>query len=192
MASFLKSTRLAKLARMGSSSKAHPGDEVVNPLDCIFSCSVCANTFSEVYDGRDETVQGLSDGINPKERLVTRLYVSSCGHVICTKHMEGGGKFARTQRKPQPEHATDSLAPLGPPFHPAGTRPRAPCPVCAKEKGEDHPRELYSVRGFKEGQYDPAISKHWFSTPPMKLDGASKEMEAFRVCSTSPNPSARC
>lgn len=50
-----------------------------------------------------------------------------------------------------------------------------------KENGEDRPRELYSVRGFKEGEYDPAIPKQWFSAPPVKLDGKDKEMEALRV-----------
>ncbi|KAF2466913.1 uncharacterized protein BDR25DRAFT_376455 [Lindgomyces ingoldianus] len=142
---------------MESFTKAHPDPEGITPLDVIFSCCVCHATFSEVYDGCS-TVQGLSDGINPKERLVTKLWLSSCCHVICSKHLEGGA----------------------PPFHPAGTRPRAPCPVCAQERGEDRPRELYSVRGFTEGEFDSAIPACWFTTPPIKLDAAGKEMEALR------------
>lgn len=71
-------------------SKAQPNDEGVTPLDVIFSCSVCGDTFADVYHGHRDTVDGLSDGINPKERLVTRLYVSACCHVICIKHIEGG------------------------------------------------------------------------------------------------------
>jgi len=75
---------------------------------------------------------------------------------------------------------TDS-SPLGPSFHPTGEQPRAPCPVCEQETGEKRARELYSVRGFKPGEHDPAIPKFWFSAPPMKLDANGKEMEALRV-----------
>ncbi|KAF2690634.1 hypothetical protein K458DRAFT_354819 [Lentithecium fluviatile CBS 122367] len=140
-------------------SKAPPAEEGPSPLDIIFACSVCGDTFSDVYEGRTESAQGISDGINPKDRPVSRLYVSACCHVICIKHIEGGN---------------------GPPFHPAGQHPRAPCPVCAKDGGEEKPRELYAIRGFKQGEYDPAIPKFWFTAPPMKLDRDGKEMEALR------------
>lgn len=77
------------------SSKAPPEREAVTPLDCIFACSVCGDVFSEIYQQHD-TVHGLSDGINSKERNVTRLYVTSCCHVVCIKHIEGGnGEFFR-------------------------------------------------------------------------------------------------
>ena len=69
----------------------------------------------------------------------------------------------------------------GPPFHPAGTRPRAPCPICTEEKGEKDPKELYSIRGFKKGEFDSAIPSVWFLAPPIKLDASGKEMEALRV-----------
>ncbi|ORY09134.1 hypothetical protein BCR34DRAFT_381973 [Clohesyomyces aquaticus] len=145
------------LIDMDGFTKAHPVSKPVTPLDVVFSCGVCHETFADIYGGC-ATVEGLSDGINPKERLVTKLWLSACCHVYCGKHLEGGG----------------------PPFHPAGTRPRAACPVCAKEKGEDRLRELYSIRGFKEGEYDSAIPACWFTTPPIKLDAAGKEMEALR------------
>jgi hypothetical protein len=64
----------------------------VTPLDVIFSCCVCNSTFSEVYKGPCETVKMLSDGINPKERIVSRLFLASCCHVFCGSHLEGGGK----------------------------------------------------------------------------------------------------
>lgn len=78
-------------------SKAQPGnDDDITPLDCIFACSVCGDVFSDVYQQPD-TVHGLSDGINSKDRIVTRLYVASCCHVICIKHIEGGsGEFSRS------------------------------------------------------------------------------------------------
>lgn len=80
---------LRKAARMAD-AKIHSPDGGVAPLDAIFACSVCGDTLTDVYSGPRETVQGLSDGINTKDRLVTRLYVSSCCHVICDKHIEGG------------------------------------------------------------------------------------------------------
>ncbi|KAF2118004.1 hypothetical protein BDV96DRAFT_489107 [Lophiotrema nucula] len=143
---------------MGTFTKAQPEDEGNSALDVIFACCICQATVSDIYDGNDESVQGLSDGINPKDRIVSRLWLTSCCHVMCNKHIEGGG----------------------PPFHPAGTRPRAPCPICAKEKGEKDPKELYSIRGFKKGEYDSAIPSVWFLAPPIKLDASGKEMEALR------------
>lgn len=50
-----------------------------------------------------------------------------------------------------------------------------------KEKDHREPRELYSIRGFNIGEYDPQIPPNWFTTPPIKLDGNGKEMEALRV-----------
>ena len=79
-----------------SPAKAQPEEEGPSNLDIIFACSVCHDTLSDVYRGHDESVQGLSDGINKKDRLVTRLYISSCCHVICIKHIEdGNGGWAR-------------------------------------------------------------------------------------------------
>lgn len=60
-------------------------------LNFIYACSVCGVTFADIHESHNETVQGLSDGINPKERLVTKLYLSGCSHVFCGKHIEGGG-----------------------------------------------------------------------------------------------------
>lgn len=72
----------------------------------------------------------------------------------------------------------------GPPFHPAGQKPKAPCPVCVRDKGDSTIRELYSIRGFHGDEYDPAIPPVWFTAPPISLDGQSKEMEALRVSSS--------
>lgn len=61
-------------------------------LNFIYACSICGATFADTYEGHHETVQGLSDGINPKDRLVTKLYLSDCCHVFCGEHIEGGGE----------------------------------------------------------------------------------------------------
>lgn len=76
---------------------------------------------------------------------------------------------------------TDAID-TGPAFHPAGQRPKAPCPACLKEKGDNELRDLYSVRGFNKDEYDPQIPPSWFTAPPIRLDGSGKEMEALRVC----------
>ncbi|KAK1908447.1 hypothetical protein P3342_009296 [Pyrenophora teres f. teres] len=128
------------------------------PLNFIYACSVCYASFADVYEGHHETVRGLSDGINPKDRLVTRIFLASCCHVFCSSHIEGGG----------------------PPFHPAGQQPKAPCPICIKEKSDSTERELYSIRGFHKDEYDPHIPPSWFTAPPIRLDGSGKEMEALR------------
>lgn len=72
-------------------SSALPGVEA-SPLNFIYACSICCATFADAYEGHNETVQGLSDGINPKERLVTKLYLGNCCHVFCGEHIEGGGE----------------------------------------------------------------------------------------------------
>jgi hypothetical protein len=84
MPSFLKTFRKM------SSTKAQPEKEGPSNLDVIFACSVCGDTLADVYKDHDESVQGFSDGINNKERLVARLYISSCCHVFCIKHIEDG------------------------------------------------------------------------------------------------------
>jgi len=86
---FLKMLGLDRLR----SEPAPRRQQGITPLEVIFSCCVCNDTFSDVYAGPNETVKMLSDGINMKERIVTRLFLASCCHVFCTKHLEGGGKL---------------------------------------------------------------------------------------------------
>lgn len=79
---------------MSSGSVTVPPGEGVAPLNFIYACSVCCYALTDVYEGHRETVLGLSDGINPKDRLVTHLWLASCCHVFCSSHLEAGGKFA--------------------------------------------------------------------------------------------------
>ena len=64
----------------------------IAPLNFIYACSVCCASFADVYQGHNESVRGLSDGINPKERLVAKLYLAACCHVFCSNHLEGRGE----------------------------------------------------------------------------------------------------
>lgn len=149
----------------------------IAPLNFIYSCAICSATFADAYEGHEETVQDLSDGVNPRNRIVTRTFLATCCHVFCAKHLENGGK---SQLQNYCLLTANTIA-TAPAFHPAGQRPRAPCPVCVKDKGDSEPRDLYSVRGFKKDQHDPLIPPAWFTAPPIRLDGNSKEMEALRV-----------
>jgi hypothetical protein len=81
------------LSVLGSSSTMSLPDPALSPLNFIYACSVCCRSFADVYEGHSETVQGLSDGINRKQRLVTRVWLASCCHVFCSSHMDGGGQF---------------------------------------------------------------------------------------------------
>ncbi|PVI07897.1 hypothetical protein DM02DRAFT_235382 [Periconia macrospinosa] len=133
-------------------------DRDEEPLDVIFACAACGDKFSEIYKDHHQTVAGFTDSINKRIRLVTRLYVGSCSHVFCIKHI-GDGR--------------------GPAFHAAGKRPSAPCPVCIRDGRGDEPRDLFSVRGFQPGQYDPTLPKEWF-LPPSRLLATEDHSEALR------------
>jgi hypothetical protein len=97
---------------MAAGSVTVPPGEAVAPLNFIYACSVCCYTLADVYDGQNETVRGLSDGINPKNRLVTHLYLASCCHVFCGSHLEGGGESAPVA--PVFEILTPSSTPISP------------------------------------------------------------------------------
>jgi hypothetical protein len=77
---------------MASGSVTVPPGEAAAPLNFIYACSVCCYTLADVYEDQNETVRGLSDGINPKDRIVTHLYLASCCHVFCGSHLDGGGE----------------------------------------------------------------------------------------------------
>ncbi|KAJ4378285.1 hypothetical protein N0V86_005985 [Didymella sp. IMI 355093] len=139
------------MAAMEPAAPSAPQTLASDPRNFIYACSICCATFADTYEGHNETVQGLSDGINPKDRLVTKLYLSSCCHVFCGEHIEGGGQ-----------------------------KPRALCPWCFKENGDATLRDLYSIRGFEDDEHDPQIPSTWFTAPPVNIDIRTKEMEALR------------
>jgi hypothetical protein len=89
---FFTSIHLTRVATMSSELAKGPMEQNVTALNFIYACSICCTSFADVYEGKNETVRGLSDGINPKERIVTRLFLSNCCHVFCSNHLEGGGK----------------------------------------------------------------------------------------------------
>ena len=63
----------------------------INAQDIVFSCCVCHDTLSEVYDEPDRHL-GLHHQPNQAEGRITKLYLTACAHVVCAKHLEGGGE----------------------------------------------------------------------------------------------------
>ncbi|KAI9717482.1 MAG: hypothetical protein M1828_007182 [Chrysothrix sp. TS-e1954] len=129
------------------------------PIEIILSCNVCCKPISEVYREADSD-KGFSDGTAGRdvERQVTKLWLTECTHLTCGEHLEGGGV----------------------PFHPAGQQPKARCPYCVANKNKHDKVTLYGIRGCNDDQYDPAIPKNFFNTPPITLDGREAGLDALR------------
>jgi hypothetical protein len=69
------------------------------------------------------------------------------------------------------------------PFHPQDQQPQAPCPKCIADKNDDSPKDLFSIQGLQEGQYDPTIPEMWMHCPAIKLDDSIPGIDAVRVSS---------
>jgi hypothetical protein len=63
------------------------------PYEIIFSCAICQTTITQLYR-RPRTDHGFSSG-GDQERVVTRLWLTECGHLTCSDHLEGGGTSCR-------------------------------------------------------------------------------------------------
>jgi hypothetical protein len=74
-----------------------------------------------------------------------------------------------------------------PPFHPAGQAPRAVCPVCVNRQNNRALKQMYTISGFAEGQYDSEIPHRFFQCPPVALDTKDDGMDALRVCRQTPS-----
>jgi hypothetical protein len=115
---------------MASGSVTVPSGEEAAPLNFIYACSVCCYTLADVYEDHKESVQGLSDGINPKDRIVTHLYLASCCHVFCDSHLEGGGQFQH-----QTTVSGDKLTDCSTTLSPRGTAAKSTLPnMCQAEE----------------------------------------------------------
>jgi hypothetical protein len=72
-----------------------PSPKMLTPYDIVFCCSVCQSLPSEVY--RDFTGEGLNFGQG--NNTPTLLWLAECGHVVCSKHFEGGGEHESFSKK---------------------------------------------------------------------------------------------
>ena len=151
----------------------------LRPVEIIFSCQICYTPISEIYKDveLDKGFRDTHDAFS--ERTVTKLWLADCCHLMCGKHLEGGGKPA--DHSILAEFMTDSVR-TGVPLHPSGQVPEAPCPICVAEKRDHDKKKLFGIRGCLEGQYDKQIPGAYFNTPPIRLDSSGQGMEALRVC----------
>ncbi|GAB7355055.1 hypothetical protein MBLNU459_g5651t1 [Dothideomycetes sp. NU459] len=131
--------------------------KTLRPLELVFSCSVCDESIHDIYKF-SEDAQGFSDQRQSNQKVVTRMWLTECGHLTCSKHLADGAA----------------------PFHPAGTPPAAPCPVCVCKHGDDSPKHLFGIRGFAQGEYDCEIPSRFFECPPRILDSNDGGMDAIR------------
>ncbi|KAI4168565.1 MAG: hypothetical protein LQ343_006297 [Gyalolechia ehrenbergii] len=124
-------------------------------VDFVLSCSICQETLSAIYadlDGDD----GLRKDAKRTNGSITKLWLTECAHITCGKHLEGGG----LQAEDQP--------------------PKAPCPLCSVNNGDQSAKILYWIRGAMRGQYDESIPAEYFQVPAPQLGGPGNE--ALRVC----------
>jgi len=70
------------------------GKKALSPLDIIFSCCICQDTPSRIYEGPDDRLALRQNQDRPWDSI-TKLYLTGCAHVVCTKHFEGGGMYSR-------------------------------------------------------------------------------------------------
>jgi hypothetical protein len=71
--------------------------------DIVFSCEICHATIPEIY-ASPESNGGIHGGARDEQGIVTKLWITDCAHVTCTKHLDGGGwlHFCRlTDASPQ-------------------------------------------------------------------------------------------
>ncbi|KAF2479988.1 hypothetical protein BDY17DRAFT_29835 [Neohortaea acidophila] len=140
-----------------ASSPSRTSDDDFPIEELVFSCTVCQATISEVY-ATTESNKGFHSGSGDEDGIVTKLWIAECSHITCAKHLEDGA----------------------PPFHPKDLPPKAPCPKCVKDKGDDSPKDLYGIRGLGDGEYDAMIPAEWRRCPAIKLDSSVPGMSAVR------------
>src|SRR5579862_1210547 len=133
-------------------------------LEAVFSCGVCFASYSDIYRDDDPFVDTLNDPGLSLRGTVPKLWMTSCGHVICGKHLEGGGGspvlssltysrpylFSRALLRPLVGVA-DGRECKGAPFHPMGVDMMTTCTICDKEFGEKGDVALYPIWGVTDG-----------------------------------------
>lgn len=67
-------------------------DEDVSVAELVFSCCLCQATVTDVY-ATVESNHGFHSGSSGEDGIVTKMYIGECSHVVCSKHLENGGKY---------------------------------------------------------------------------------------------------
>lgn len=70
------------------------------------------------------------------------------------------------------------------PFHRDGQKPRAPCPQCLLERGDQTPQALFGI--VSAADHDDDIPADYFKVPPSKLNSDTSSTSAIRVSESCP------
>jgi len=62
----------------------------LSPLEVIFSCGICQDTFKTIYSEPDGN-SGLRNSADSTKGAVVKLWLTECAHLTCGKHLEDGG-----------------------------------------------------------------------------------------------------
>ncbi len=62
------------------------------PLELIvFSCGVCQAVLPEVYATKENN-KGFHSDSGGENGVVSKLWIAECSHIMCGKHLPGGGE----------------------------------------------------------------------------------------------------
>ncbi|KAI9801363.1 MAG: hypothetical protein M1825_003342 [Sarcosagium campestre] len=114
----------------------------LSAIDTILTCNICLSSIKDLpeRDGLDLLGNGSRHG--------AKLYLTECGHLVCSSHLSDGGV----------------------PFHRASESSRALCPICVEEKDNTDPVVLFPISGAEEGLHHPLIPTSYFVVPQDALD----------------------
>lgn len=152
-------------------------------IEIILSCSVCADTLSTI-NAEGYECHGLRKTDDPNSSRVTKLWLTECAHLCCTKHFEGGGRLISDTMYLQIVLKCDRCP--GVPFYPNQQAPRAPCPFCVVENNDHSEKSLFYINGPAIGEHDPNIPSGYFQIPPVDLGGSDPAFAALLVSGKPP------
>lgn len=78
------------------SDMQEPRGRDITVQDIVFACEICQVTAAELY-AIPESSKGLSGVCGEKQNIVTKLWITECAHVVCNRHLEGGGTVVMEQ-----------------------------------------------------------------------------------------------
>ncbi len=81
---------------MGRETSDSPPEDDIRIEELVFSCCICQATISDVY-AITESNQRFHSGSSNEDGIVTKLWITSCSHVTCSKQLENGGTLPVTQ-----------------------------------------------------------------------------------------------
>jgi hypothetical protein len=87
-----QSERRGALVAMAIALDGQNVTSTVTLQDIVFSCEICHATIPEIY-ASPESNRGIHGGSREEQGIVTKLWITDCAHVTCTKHLNGGGRF---------------------------------------------------------------------------------------------------